>query len=409
MTTTLDRHPLCFSSGCVCTQLYEVSTAQKKKKKKNQVSLVCVSAQVAASLPFSHLTPTVNQSEIRKGHLLLTWSPGWQGRSCHQGHRSSWAVSCGSLPRRGCFPHRCYGRCATKVKHNILLQWNMMNFWQIDLKERIRYLPGEVHLLCLECLQQIQWKSKNRVTLQWAKSGKNQLWIYCLSEYWVSTLFGHKQVFPKQHRMHFVAHWGEVVVQWAKTSTDFLLLGRIKFSNNSVVLKTSHNFCGCSVCFLKKCVLCECTWAPIWLSPAVVMVAAFSQHAVRAVWERGEQPSRGWRLQAWGTVRARHVGCRTGLWKRHHTGAGSTDSYRSELLAFTSDVIEQHEDILMVDLPRNCRTLVRVLLWAALVLGRRVPWPSDTLNMSKPNTHILQISAVSVKLHGPSGDTKNGI
>lgn len=53
-------------------------------------------------------------------------------------------------------------------------------------------------------------------------------------------------------------------------------------------------------------------------------------------------------------------------------------------------------------LPRNCRTLVRVLLWAALVLGRRVPWPSDTLNMSKPNTHILWISAVSHRPHDAS-------
>lgn len=161
---------------CVYTAAWGQHSA---KKKKNQVSLGSVIAQVASSLPFSHLTPTVNQSEIRKGHLLLTWSPGWQGRSCHQGHRSSWGVSCGSLPRHGCFRRRCYARCATKAKHNILLQWTMMKFWQIDLKERIRYLPGEVHLLCLECLQQIQWNSKNRVTLQWAKSGKNSLKISC--------------------------------------------------------------------------------------------------------------------------------------------------------------------------------------------------------------------------------------
>lgn len=204
--------------------------------------------------------------------------------------------------------------------------------------------------------------------------------------------------------MDFVALWGEAVVQRAKTSVDFPLLGRKKSSNNSVLLKTIHNnFC--------EYLYLLCTWAPIWLSPAVVMVAAFSQHAVRAVWERGEQPSRGWRLQACGTVRAWHVGCRTGLWKRHHTGAGSTDSYRSELLAFTTDVIEQHEleDILMVDLPRNCRTLVRVLLWAALVLGRRVPWPSDTLNMSKPNTHTFHKSVQCLWSCVVSGDTKNGI
>lgn len=42
---------------------------------------------------------------------------------------------------------------------------------------------------------------------------------------------------------------------------------------------------------------------------------------------------------------------------------------------------------LTVDLPKNCTTLVSVLLWTALVLGSRVPCPSDTLNMSKPNIH----------------------
>lgn len=65
--------------------------------------------------------------------------------------------------------------------------------------------------------------------------------------------------------------------------------------------------------------------------------------------------------------------------------------------------------ILYVDLPRNWTTLVRVLLWAALVLGRRVPCPSDTLNMSKPNTHtlILQSSAASQRPYDlpPSTET----
>jgi len=51
------------------------------------------------------------------------------------------------------------------------------------------------------------------------------------------------------------------------------------------------------------------------------MVAAFSQHAMGAVRERGEEATRGRRLQACGAVGARGVGCWTGLWKRHHTGA----------------------------------------------------------------------------------------
>lgn len=51
------------------------------------------------------------------------------------------------------------------------------------------------------------------------------------------------------------------------------------------------------------------------------MVAAFSQHAVGPVWERGEEASGGRRLQARGAVGARGVGRRTGLWKRYHTGA----------------------------------------------------------------------------------------
>lgn len=60
--------------------------------------------------PFTHThthTYTVSQSEVRKGSPLLTWSPGWQGRSCHRGHRSSWGVSCGSSHLPGCFHCRC--------------------------------------------------------------------------------------------------------------------------------------------------------------------------------------------------------------------------------------------------------------------------------------------------------------
>lgn len=71
----------------------------------------------------------------------------------------------------------------------------------------------------------------------------------------------------------------------------------------------------------------ECTWAPVWLSPAVVVVAALSQHAVGAVRERGEEASWWRRLQARGAVGAWCVGRRTGLWKRHHTGAAWADSY----------------------------------------------------------------------------------
>lgn len=74
------------------------------------------------------------------------------------------------------------------------------------------------------------------------------------------------------------------------------------------------------------------------------MVAAFSQHAVGSVRERGEETSRGRRLQARGAVGARGVGCRTGLWKRHHTGAASTGSYRPPNFSFYS-LIFQIQDI----------------------------------------------------------------
>lgn len=67
---------------------------------------------------------TVGQSEVRKGSPLLTWSPGWQGRSCHRGHRSSWGVSCGSSLRRGCFRCCCCGRYAAgRHLHIILFKW----------------------------------------------------------------------------------------------------------------------------------------------------------------------------------------------------------------------------------------------------------------------------------------------
>lgn len=52
----------------------------------------------------------------------------------------------------------------------------------------------------------------------------------------------------------------------------------------------------------------------------MVVVAAFSQHAVGPVGEGGEQAARGGRLQARGAVRAAALGCRAGLWKRQHTG-----------------------------------------------------------------------------------------
>ena len=110
------------------------------------------------------------------------------------------------------------------------------------------------------------------------------------------------------------------------TSNHFLLLGTMKLSNNSLIEKqvTVTFFCGISPA-LEMCA-CVCTCAPVRLSPAVVMVAALSQHAVGAVRERGEEASRGRRLQARGAVGARGVSCRTGLWKRHHTGAASTGS-----------------------------------------------------------------------------------
>lgn len=64
------------------------------------------------------------------------------------------------------------------------------------------------------------------------------------------------------------------------------------------------------------------------------MIAAFSQHAMGAMWERGEEASRRWRLQARGAVGARGVGRWTGLWKRDHNGAASAGSYgpREEIL-----------------------------------------------------------------------------
>lgn len=137
------------------------------------------------------------------------------------------------------------------------------------------------------------------------------------------------------------------------------------------------------------------TWAPVLLNPAVVMETAFSQHAMGAVWERGEEASGRRRLQARSAVGARGMGCWTRLWKRHQTGAASRGSYRPSESDCWKEILLKC-CYLWVDLPRNCTTLVRVLLWAALVLGRRVPCPSDTLSMSKhTHTYILQSSVVS--------------
>ncbi|TNN68401.1 hypothetical protein EYF80_021322 [Liparis tanakae] len=74
-------------------------------------------------------------------------------------------------------------------------------------------------------------------------------------------------------------------------------------------------------------------------APAVVVVAAFSQHAVGAVRERGEEASGGRRLQARGAVGARDVGCWPGLCKRHHTGAASTGSSLNEVDFYGWDLI----------------------------------------------------------------------
>lgn len=120
------------------------------------------------------------------------------------------------------------------------------------------------------------------------------------------------------------------------------------------------------------------TCTSVRLSPTVVMVAAFPQHAMGPVWERGEEASRGGRLQACRAVGAGDMGCWTRLWK--DTGAASAHSHAIIFCSYSLDSCWP-----TACLPRNCRTLVRVLLWAALVLGRRVPCPSETLNISKPN------------------------
>lgn len=111
----------------------------------------------------------------------------------------------------------------------------------------------------------------------------------------------------------------------------------------------------------------------------MVVVAALSQHAVGAVRERGEEASRGGRLQAGGAVGARGVAGRARLWKeRQQTGAASADSHlqpggRHRAGGLTARCVSVCVDVHAAGLPRNCRTLVRVLRWAALVLGRRVP------------------------------------
>lgn len=113
----------------------------------------------------------------------------------------------------------------------------------------------------------------------------------------------------------------------SNTSNHFLLLGTMKLSNNSLIEKqVTITFFWWKLVRLQKMCACVCTCAPVRLSPAVVMVAAFSQHAMGAVREGGEEASRGRRLQARGAVGARGVSCRARLWKRHHTGAASTGS-----------------------------------------------------------------------------------
>lgn len=57
--------------------------------------------------------------------------------------------------------------------------------------------------------------------------------------------------------------------------------------------------------------------------------------------------------------------------------------------------IHYFESDFCADLPRNCTTLVRVLLWAALVFGRRVDCPSDTFNISKSEIQPLLLTTVS--------------
>lgn len=121
----------------------------------------------------------------------------------------------------------------------------------------------------------------------------------------------------------------------------FPLLGKMKFCNNSFIEKhamwsESSPLSPLILLYLEQMCAGECTWAPVWLSPAVVVVAALSQHAVGAVRERGEEASWGRRLQARGAVGAWYVGRRTGLWKRHHTGAAWADSYGSSNASWLS-------------------------------------------------------------------------
>lgn len=129
------RLPLCFNSMglCECRQCAAsvwvcVCTARLSwGRHRTKITLLSVTVQFLLSavagllnitcFPFTHTcthTHTVSQSEVRKGSPLLTWSPGWQGRSCHRGHQSSWGVSCGSSLHLGCFRCCCCVRCAAK-------------------------------------------------------------------------------------------------------------------------------------------------------------------------------------------------------------------------------------------------------------------------------------------------------
>lgn len=120
---------VCVKSGvyyyCVCLHSFpEVKTGLKisPQVSLSQLTSSCVLSLLSQRhlLSASHVH-TNSKSEVRKGSPLLTWSPGWRGRSCRQGHRSSWGVSCGSWLHRGCFRCCCCGRYAANKIYIYLL------------------------------------------------------------------------------------------------------------------------------------------------------------------------------------------------------------------------------------------------------------------------------------------------
>lgn len=164
---------------CVCarTTLHSFLEVKTGLKISPQVSLSQLTSSCLLSplsqrhlLSASHVH-TNSKSEVRKGSPLLTWSPGWQGRSCRQGHQSSWGVSCGSWLHRGCFRCCCCGRYAANKIHLSLFiflfqeaaKWAFVSFCYFS--KMIRLLPGEIHLLYLGFLKD---KNKN------AESGVRQ-------------------------------------------------------------------------------------------------------------------------------------------------------------------------------------------------------------------------------------------